>query len=54
MTLFVLDDNQAELIQLNSFFTTKLDDYTSGTIFYPMRDLDLGIHSLYAKAWDSQ
>ncbi len=49
----VLDDNQAEPIQLNSFFTTKLDDYTSGTIFYPMRDLDLGIHSLTVKAWDS-
>ena len=49
----VLDDNQAEPIPLNSFFTTKLDDYTSGTIFYPMRDLDLGIHSLTVKAWDS-
>ena len=48
----VLDDNQAEPIPLNSFFTTKLDDYTSGTIFFPMRDLDLGIHSLTVKAWD--
>jgi hypothetical protein len=48
----VLDDNTADAIILNDYYEADLDSYQSGTITYPFRDLDAGMHSLRVKVWD--
>jgi hypothetical protein len=46
-------DNSEKPIILNSFYTANLNDYTAGSIKYPLKDLAPGQHSLRMKAWDT-
>ena len=48
----VLDDRQAERFRLNDFYESALDDYTKGTIRYPLSKLEEGLHTVLVKAWD--
>ena len=48
----VLDDDYSNVLVLNNFYQANTDDYTSGTILYPLRNLSIGKHSLKLKAWD--
>jgi hypothetical protein len=48
----IIDGNTVEPVILNDFYETLLNDFTSGTITYPMHDLEEGPHSLKIKAWD--
>ncbi|MDG1930519.1 MAG: peptidase C25, partial [Flavobacteriaceae bacterium] len=48
-----LDDNQVDPYVLNPFYTTALDDFTKGTLTYPLNDLELGLHTLTLRAWDT-
>ena len=48
-----LDNNQADPYVLNAYYSTKLDDFTKGTLSYPLNDLELGQHSLTLRAWDT-
>jgi hypothetical protein len=48
----VVDDNVADPIVLNEYFEANLDDYTSGILQYPMKNLTPGWHSLKVKVWD--
>jgi hypothetical protein len=48
----IIDDRVADPIILNDFFETDLDDFTKGTLTYPMTDLEAGWHSLKVKVWD--
>jgi hypothetical protein len=48
----VIDDKVSEPTLLNDFFETDLDDFTRGTLRYPMSDLSEGWHSLRVKVWD--
>jgi hypothetical protein len=48
-----LDDNQVDPYVLNAFYTTALDDFTKGTLTYPLNDLELGLHTLTLRAWDT-
>ena len=48
----IIDNNTSEPVILNDFYETSLNDFTIGTITYPMHDLDEGWHSLKIKAWD--
>ncbi len=49
----VLDGNRGEPIQLNDFFKAEINDFTSGSLSYTLRDLEIGSHSLKIKAWDT-
>ncbi|TRW99749.1 type IX secretion system sortase PorU [Flavobacterium gawalongense] len=37
---------------LNDYYQTKLDDYTNGTLRFPLRNLSVGLHTISFKAWD--
>ena len=48
----VLDDNAQQTYILNSFYESELDDFTSGTVRFPLNDLEYGKHTISVKAWD--
>lgn len=48
-----IDDNQASPYVLNAFYSTALDDFTNGTLTYPLNNLELGLHTLTLRAWDT-
>ncbi len=48
----VLDDDYSNVIVLNNFYQSNLDDFRSGTISFPFQDLEVGKHTLKLKAWD--
>ena len=48
----VLDGDNSTTFQLNDYYEANLDDYQNGSIKYPLRDLEPGLHSLSFKAWD--
>jgi hypothetical protein len=45
-----LDDENNYI--LNDFYKSELDDYTKGTISYPLYDLTSGEHNLSLRVWD--
>ncbi len=49
----VLDNNQTNPFVLNAFYSTALDDFTNGTLSYPLNNLSIGEHTLTIKAWDT-
>ena len=48
----VLDDNREEIIVLNEYYTSAINDYTKGTVEFPLYNLETGHHNLRLKAWD--
>jgi len=48
----VIDDNYSNVIVLNNHYQSNADDYTSGSISYPLSNLSVGKHTLKLKAWD--
>ncbi|WP_051313040.1 type IX secretion system sortase PorU [Sporocytophaga myxococcoides] len=46
-------DNSNEVITLNEFYSSGLDDYKNGTVNYPLKDLAPGNHSIKIRAWDT-
>lgn len=48
----VIDDNYSNVIVLNNAYQANTDDYTSGTITFPISNLSVGEHTLKLKAWD--
>jgi hypothetical protein len=48
-----LDDNQADPYVLNAFYSTALDDFTKGSLAYPLNNLGLGQHTLTVRGWDT-
>jgi hypothetical protein len=48
----VLDGDVNNPFVLNDYYQTKLDDYTQGTLRFPLRNLAVGIHTISFKAWD--
>jgi hypothetical protein len=48
----VIDGEVAHPVVMNDYFEANLDDYTSGTLRYPMENLAEGWHSLSLKVWD--
>ena len=48
----ILDGNESNPYILNDYYETNLDDYTKGTVRYPFRNLEKGLHTLTFKAWD--
>jgi hypothetical protein len=48
-----LDGDKANTFVLNDFYTADRDNFQSGLVRYPFRDLALGWHDLSLKAWDT-
>lgn len=47
-----LDGNTGKSITMNEFYQANVNDYKSGTITYPFKDIAVGKHTLTLKAWD--
>jgi hypothetical protein len=48
----VLDQNTQNSFLLNDFYESDLDDYTKGTVRYPLFQLPEGRHEVRVTAWD--
>ena len=48
----ILDGDVNNPYILNDYYQTTLDDYTSGTLRFPLHNLSLGLHTITFKAWD--
>ncbi len=48
----VLDGDVSNPFILNDYYQTDLDDYTNGTLRFPLRNLTVGLHTITFKAWD--
>ncbi|WP_418639296.1 type IX secretion system sortase PorU [Winogradskyella sp.] len=48
----IIDGDETNPIVLNNYYQASVDDYTNGTVSYPFRDLEPGVHTLTLKAWD--
>ncbi len=48
----LLDANNQSNYVLNDFYESQLDDFTRGTVKYPLYDLETGEHHIKVTAWD--
>lgn len=48
----VLDNDYSNVMVLNDYYQADMDDYTRGTVRFPLRNLAVGEHSLKVKVWD--
>jgi len=48
----IIDGDETNPIILNNYYQANVDDYTNGTVTYPFRDLEPGLHTLTIKTWD--
>ncbi len=48
----LLDGDEVNPYVLNDYYLTDVDDYTRGSLGFPFRDLEPGLHTLSLKAWD--
>ena len=49
----IIDGDETNPIVLNDYYQANVDDYTNGSVTYPFRDLEPGLHTLTLKAWDT-
>ncbi|ARN78406.1 flagellar hook capping protein, Fjo24 [Nonlabens spongiae] len=49
----VLDGDDANPFILNDYYEAAVDDFTSGQVYFPLRDIEPGLHTLTVKAWDT-
>ncbi|UQD56003.1 type IX secretion system sortase PorU [Flavobacterium sp. K5-23] len=48
----ILDGDVNNPFILNDYYQTQLDDYTKGSLRFPLRNLSVGLHTITFKAWD--
>lgn len=48
----ILDGDESNPYVLNEYYETENDDYTTGRVRFPFRDLAPGMHTILFKAWD--
>ncbi len=48
----VIDGDYSKVYVLNAYYRANADDYTSGTLTFPLSGLPVGKHTLRLKAWD--
>lgn len=48
----IIDNDPQQTFVLNSYYTSELGDYTSGTVTYSLPELEEGSHTLLVRAWD--
>ncbi|TBN01307.1 type IX secretion system sortase PorU [Hyunsoonleella flava] len=48
----IIDGDETNPFVLNDYYETEVDDYQKGTVSFPFRNLEPGLHTLTLKAWD--
>ncbi len=48
----ILDGDESKPYKLNDYYETELDNYKSGKVKFPFRNLAKGLHTITFKAWD--
>lgn len=48
----VLDDDYSNVLVLNNYYQADINDYKSGLVNFPFKNLTPGMHKLTLKAWD--
>lgn len=48
----ILDGDVDNPYILNDYYQTNLNDFTKGTLRFPLRNLTIGLHTITFKAWD--
>ncbi|MDR0228765.1 MAG: type IX secretion system sortase PorU [Flavobacteriaceae bacterium] len=48
----ILDDNEQDIIVLNDYYETELNNFRKGKIVYPFKEMSTGTHVLKVKSWD--
>jgi hypothetical protein len=48
----IIDDDYSNVIVLNSHYQADKDDFTSGLVSFPLKNIEPGKHKLILKAWD--
>lgn len=48
----ILDGNKQDILVLNDYYESDLDNFKAGTIRYPLNDLEPGSHEIKLKVWD--
>jgi hypothetical protein len=48
----ILDGDETNPFILNDYYVADIDSYQSGSLSYPLRNLNPGLHTLSLKAWD--
>ena len=48
----ILNGDETNPFMLNDYYLAEVDDFQRGTVTYPLRDLEPGLHTLTLKAWD--
>ncbi len=49
----ILNEDEKNAFVLNNFYEGELDDYTRGTVRYPLSKLTPGLYKIKVKAWDA-
>ncbi|GAB1857484.1 type IX secretion system sortase PorU [Flavobacteriaceae bacterium MHTCC 0001] len=48
----IIDGDETNPFVLNEYYEADVDNYQKGTVSFPFRDLEPGLHTLTLKAWD--
>jgi hypothetical protein len=48
----ILDGDVSNPYVLNDYYQTELDDFTKGTLRFPLRNLKVGLHTITLTVWD--
>jgi hypothetical protein len=48
----ILDGDETKPYIMNDYYQTELNDYTKGRVYFPLRNLAVGLHTLTFIAWD--
>ncbi len=48
----ILDGNTSNPYILNDYYQTNIDDFTKGSVRFPLRNIAPGLHTITFKAWD--
>jgi flagellar hook assembly protein FlgD len=49
----ILDGDETNPFILNDYYEADVDDFTRGKVYFPLRDIEPGLHTLTIKAWDT-
>ncbi|WP_124979549.1 type IX secretion system sortase PorU [Nonlabens xiamenensis] len=49
----ILDGDEANPFILNDYYEADPDDFSKGKVYFPLRDIEPGLHTLKLTAWDT-
>ncbi len=49
----ILDGDETNPFILNDYYEASVDDFTTGKVYFPLRDIDPGLHTLTVRSWDT-